>query len=313
MADPHANFFQTLIAAASEASQVLVGSTKMLESVYLDYKPEVAPDIGQTLNVVIPANAAGAVSDIGTGDFSFSTPTSAVKSLVFDKHPAAAYVITDFSQFNTPADIRNRFLDGYLKAMLEQVNTDLCSLLASANFTGSTATVAGTGLGWAKADVGKAWGELVTNKVPVNDLGDLFGLVHPKVYAAMLEDDYWTANSQIGYQLAGQIRRYAMLGEQWGALIDYDHAVPVAGTTTLTYSNALFHRYAIALAVRPLPLPQTNVVDATIVNIKGIPFRVMLGYNQTKQGWVTTIDTAYARGVIRPEMGCIVTTTETVS
>lgn len=311
MLDPAVNFYQTLIAAASEASEVLVGSTKMIESVYLDYKPEVAPDIGQTLNINIPANASAAVSDIGTGDFSFSSPSTTVKSLVFNKHPSAAYVVTDFSQFNTPADVRTRFLDSYLKAILENVNTDLCSLLASANFTSSTPTVVGAALGWAKADVGAAWGELVTNKVPVNDLGDFFGIVHPKTYAAMLEDDYWTANSQIGYQLAGQVRRYAMLGQQWGALIDYDHAVPVAGTTTLVYSNALFHRHAIALAVRPLPLPQTNVVEASIVNIKGIPFRIMLGYNQTKQGWVTTVDTAYARGVIRPEMGVIVSTTET--
>jgi hypothetical protein len=318
MPDPAQSFYQTLITAASEASAVLLGATKMVESVYLDYKPEVAPDIGQTLNVVLPANADSAVTDTGTGDFAFSTPTANTVPLVFSHHPSAAYTITDFSEWNTPADVRTRFLDAYLKGMLEYVNTTLCALAATANFTVNANITSASVHGQAnapeiqEADMANAWGQLAAQKVAVNDLGNFFTLTHPKVYGAMLGDSYWTANSQIGYQLAGQIRRYAMLGEQWGALIDYDQAMPtavVSGTpNTTNYTSLVFHRYAMALAVRPLPLPQTNVVEASTIFMKGIPIRVMLGYNQLKAGWVTTVDCGFACGVIRPEMGVVITT-----
>jgi hypothetical protein len=40
-----------------------------------------------------------------------------------------------------------------------------------------------------------------------------------------------------------------------------------------------------------------------------IPVRVMLGYNQLNGGWVTTVDAGYARAVIRPDHGILMTAT----
>ena len=101
-----------------------------------------------------------------------------------------------------------------------------------------------------------------------------------------------------------------MLGQQWGVLIDYDQNTPTFSSgspATTKYKNLIFHRNAIALAVRPLPNPVTNVVESTTIFFGPLPVRIMLGYNQLKAGWVTTLDCGYARGVIRPEMGVVVT------
>lgn len=307
---PAQSFYQTLVAAFGEANAVLVGPTKILETVYVDYRPEQAPDFGQTLNVPLPAAANAGITDIGTGDFSFSTPSATTVPLVFDNHPGGAYVINDFDRFNTPSDVRTIFLDGYLKAILEYVNTDLSTLITTANFNAYAAITVGTAE-ITKAGMTTAWTNLTTAKVPTRDFGNMFTMTHPIVYGNMTADDYWTANSQVGYQLAGETRRWAMLGQQWGTLIDYDPAMPAvtAGSpAATTYTSLVYHRHAMALAVRPLPIPDTEVVEATTLMLKGLlPVRVMLGYNQSKGGWVTTVDCGYARGVIRPNHGSIIT------
>ena len=40
MANTVSGFYQTLVAAANEASQALVGTTSYLDNVYVNYKPE---------------------------------------------------------------------------------------------------------------------------------------------------------------------------------------------------------------------------------------------------------------------------------
>ena len=313
MTDNAAGFYQTLVAAFSEANAALVGPTKILESVYYDYKPEVVPDFGQTLNIPLPAAPNGATSDIGTTDFVISTPAATTVPLVFNNHPGSAFLVNDFQQFNTPQDIRRVFLDAYLKDILEYINKDLATLFATANFNVLTnITTSSSSTIMQVDDLSGAIGQLATAKVPVTDFGNLFALTHPNQFFKMCKDTTWSANSQVGYQIAGETRRYGMLAEQFGALVDWDPDMPTASASspnTTTYTSAVFHRHAVAIAVRPLPIPETPVVMGATLMLKGIlPVRVMLGYNQLKGGWLTTIDAGYARGVIRPDHGVIVKT-----
>lgn len=299
-------FYQTLVAAFGEANAALVGPTKLLECVYRDYREEMAPDFGQTINVPLPAAANSSITDTGTSDFSLSTPTATTVPLVFNNHPSGAYPIQDFDRFNTPSDVRTIFLDSYLKAILEYVNTGIAALITTGNFN-AYSSYTGTAGELVAADMQKAWGSLAGQKVPVRDFGNMFAIVHPTVYGAMTADAYWTANSQVGYQIAGEARRWAMLGQQWGTLIDFDPAMPTVTSgspATTTYASLVFHRHAIALAVRPLPIPDTEVVECTTLMLKGLlPVRVMVGYNQLKGAWVTTVDCGYALGVIRANHG----------
>lgn len=309
MSSPGTAFYQTLAAAFSQANATLVGPTKVLETVYIDYRPEVLNDIGQTLNIPLPASATNSVADVGTGDFVFTVPSAATVPVVINQHPAYAFVINDFDRFNTPADIRTVFLDSALKGILEYVNRDIASLFTTANFN-AYAAITGTAGEVVEADMAKAWGTLATNKIPVRDLGNLFLTVAPTVYANMSGDTYWTANSQVGFQIAGEIRRSGFLGTQWGAIVDFDMDMPksTSGSPVVTaYTDALYHRHAIALVTRPLPTPDTSVVEPMILMLKGIlPIRLMVGYNQLKGGWVTTVDCGYGRAVVRPDHGIII-------
>lgn len=76
---------------------------------------------------------------------------------------------------------------------------------------------------------------------------------------------------------------------------------------TVSYTNALFHKYAIGLALRQLPPPDEKVVNYQYVNIRGIPMRVMIGYRQMpKPGYTVTVDYAYAVAVLRPTFGVLI-------
>ena len=56
MSNSISEFYQTLVAAATEASQALVGTNSLMDSIYMDFKPQVA-DIGETINVNVPVSA----------------------------------------------------------------------------------------------------------------------------------------------------------------------------------------------------------------------------------------------------------------
>lgn len=87
----------------------------------------------------------------------------------------------------------------------------------------------------------------------------------------------------------------------------------VAGTTAtgkthqrVTYTGVAMHKYAIALAVRPLELVNDGHIRSRLVMLKGLPVRVMLSYVHLKGGWMLTCDYAMVTKVIRPDFGVII-------
>jgi hypothetical protein len=303
-------FYQTLVAAASEASAALVGQTKMLDCVYKDYSP-VAATPGKLITINIPTTPTYSggtpnIADIGVGDFTIVDVAHTAPQLNFNKHPGYAYIIRDFEQYNSPTSIRNGFLDAAIKGMAQFINLELCALVTAANFDSYTSITGGADT-FTEANFRTAWSNLAGAKVPVRDNGNLFFLTHPIPYAAMLTDDEFTADSNIGWIRADSSKRKAMLGQQWGADVDFDQDFPIPAAGV--YAGLLWHRHAIALATRPLPEPDGKVVEYTYVMWKDIPIRVMLGYNQLKAGYVVTLDAGYALGVIRKDHGSFLVTT----
>jgi hypothetical protein len=73
----------------------------------------------------------------------------------------------------------------------------------------------------------------------------------------------------------------------------------------LTYTGLAMHRYAIALAVRPLELVNTGGVTSRTIMLKGIPIRVMISYPHIKAGWMLTADYGMVAKVVRPDFGVI--------
>lgn len=295
-------FYQTLVAAASAASQALVGTTSMLDRVYKDIKSQAAT-VGQTLNIPIPTSptygGGGQVTDIGAGDFTITDAAFTTPTVTFNKHPGFAYIIRDFEQFNSPESIRNVFLDAAIKSMASYINKQICDLVTAANFD-SYSSITGGADTFTEANFKTAWSNLAAAKIPVRDSGNFFFVTHPVAYGNMLTDDEFTGDSNVGWLRSDTSKRKALIGQQWGADPEFDQDFPLPGAGT--YAGLMFHRNAIALALRPLAAPGPEAaVQCFYTSWKDVPIRIMLGYNQLKAGWVVTLDAGYGLAIIRKD------------
>jgi hypothetical protein len=304
MANTVTGFFQTLVAAGSEASQALVGTTAAMDSCYLDYKPvETNPGVGRTLSINIPVSPT--ITDAGVAALTPTDISFTNKTVVFDKHPSFCYKIEDFNAYNSPSDIRGEFLDATLKAFLENINNTVVGKYDSTNFNVNS-VISCTGQMPTTTQFLSSFAALAGQKVPMNDTANLFFHNHEDVYAKMLDNSNWTQASIAGEAVASRVRSTGDIKVAYGTQIDYDQAMTRTGSATAyTYTGIHLHRNAIALVTRPLPKPDPNVVEYTYVNLKGIPVRIMFGYSQKDLAWVVTVDAGYGVSVIRPELGVI--------
>ncbi len=73
-----------------------------------------------------------------------------------------------------------------------------------------------------------------------------------------------------------------------------------------TYTSVAMHKYAIALAVRPLEIVNDGHVRSRLIMIKGLPMRLMLSYQHLKAGWLMSLDYGMVAKVIRPDFGVLI-------
>ncbi len=309
MANAISSFFQTLVTAATEASQTLVGTTAMMDAIYVDYQP-VAASVGQTLNIPIPASVTSQVADAGSGDPTFTDVNFTTKSIVFNKHPQYGFVIRDFEQFNSPTQIRNLLVDPALKGIAEQVNGVIAALVNSTALNVNT-TISTTGSIITPDQFVQGQVALMNQKVPVLDSPNMTFLQAPTLWGKMLRSDPWTQESQVGVEQAIAAKKMGALRMAYGSQLNYDQQLPTTGTTpSRTFSSVYMHRYAIAAAYRPLPKPDDKVSEFTYVIWKGLPVRITYGYSVSKSGWLVNIDAGYGVTAVRPEMAQLFSTAE---
>lgn len=70
--------------------------------------------------------------------------------------------------------------------------------------------------------------------------------------------------------------------------------------------NFAFHRNAIALVVRPLALPPTNMASSAVVNNNGLSMRVTMTYDGLAQGTRITLDMLCGVKVLNTSLGCVI-------
>jgi hypothetical protein len=304
-------FWQTLVAAASEATKLLAPTWKTLESVYLDYD-DVPATIGQTIDVPIPVDPTGSVADQGSGDTVLTDIGFTNVPIVYDQHPSFDYVVRDFEQFNSPERIRNVFLDAALKGVKNYTNARITALFTTGNFT-SNAAIACTTHIITTAEFLSAMAILADKNVPVaNDPVNMSLVIPSTPYAAVLGDANWTQAQIAGMKTAEFVRETGTMPTAYGMTVKLDQQMPTSGTAPArTFTGAYYHRYCVGVVTRPLPAPDGNVVEYTYVDFNGLPIRIMLGYNQyPKKGYIVSVDAGFGRKVVRDYMGILFTIAE---
>jgi hypothetical protein len=303
MANTISAFYQTLVAATEEASQLLAPTWKASGSVYMDYKSEPAT-IGQTIDVAIPSDPTNSVADAGLGDLPLTDIAFTTVPISFNQHPEFGYLVRDFEQFNSPLSIRNVFLDAALKGVKSYINKKVTGLFTTGNFTTNTA-ISTTSHLITTAQFLSGMAVLADQNVPVADDPASMSLLLPStVYTAVIGDSNWTQAQIAGMKTAEFVRETGTMPTAYGMTVKLDQQMPTSGSVgSRTFTCAYLHKWAIALVTRPLPAPDEKVVEYTYVDFAGIPIRIQLGYNQLKGGWVVTIDAGFGLKVVRDNMG----------
>jgi hypothetical protein len=273
---------------------------------------------------------------VAVGDsIEYDAPQTLTRDLELKYHPTMAFPIYDLEKaFSAhPGQLREMFVDEAIKSFGTYMNRQITKLIrpAAAGIEGFKVIKASTTSANAKLDVvdfAKGWSAMVQAKAPVRDFGNVHAVVHPETYTYFLTDDNWALASAVGYEIAGSVRRSAMVGQVFGVIADYDLDAPIAyndaadipaGDTQnnivdatnvdagyKSYRSFLFHKRAIAVAYRPLELPgPESGVQASMAMYKGVPIRFMLTYNRQKFRWEISFDTLYGDMVFRPEFGVI--------
>lgn len=288
MANSYTGIFPTIVAALDDAQKALQHPNKLIESVYTDFSATTA-GLFDTINLNIPAST-GSVTNVGAGSLTFTDVTATPSALQLNQHPAYGFALPDYDTMRSmnPMQVRMLFVDEAVKKIENFINAYLAGLITAGNVANVVAGASNDTITFTEAT--SMWKTLAGLACPVSDLGNVFLLCNPAVFGSLLADTNWTANSQVGYQLAGEIRRTAMLGQALGVLADYDLDMPVA---TGVYTSLMFHRNAFALGARALEAPTAGGVAAMQYIYKGIPIRITIDWNQTKLAYTITFDALF--------------------
>lgn len=327
--------YANIITAFTQAEAALVGPNLFLDLAYTDIDMGDTGYQGKKITMNFPKSDFS-VRDVAIGDsIEYDAPQTLTRDLELKYHPTMAFPIYDLEKaFSAhPGQLREMFVDEAIKAFGTYMNRQITKLIrpAAAGVEGFKVINASTTAANAKLDVvdfAKGWSTMVQNKAPVRDFGNVHVVVHPEAYTYFLTDDNWALASAVGYEIAGSVRRSAMVGQVFGVIADYDLDAPIAynaigdipaGDTQNSivdaanvaagkkcYRSFLFHKRAIAVAYRPLELPgPESGVQASMAMYKGVPIRFMLTYNRQKFRWEISFDTLYGDMIFRPEFGVI--------
>lgn len=330
MANTISGFYQTVVAAATEAAQLLAPTWKLHDSIFWDYRPEPAT-IGQTINVPIPVDPTSGVTDAGVADVPVTDVAFSTQPIVFNKHPYFGYVIRDFEQFNSPMLVRRVFMDAAIKGVKNYINAQVAALFIPGNFP-TNAAIATTVHTVTVPQFLQAMAVLARQNVPVAaDPENLSLVLHPDVYVTLMDGTSgssgaaWAQAFIAGARTAEFVHERGEMPTAYGMTVKLDQQMPATPGTT--YTGAYLHRWAVAGVVRPLPEPDTKVVDYTYIDFGSnpqyrgayggaesppFPIRVTVGYNQfPKQGYIVTIDAGFGLKVVRDNMCQLFTTSYT--
>ncbi len=305
MANSTASLFQTVLAAASMATESLRYKNAFADSIYWSYQPVVATPF-TVMNVIIPTVNEGGVVDIQSGPLQPVDYTYNPAQIPLNRNFSVSIIVKSWDQIRTPADLMRIFIQPNLEALLRKINRSIVALFNAANFpayalfTGTSTTASD----FTRADIGVAWQNLVNAGVPVDtDPANVRMLVNPLSYSTMLSDPTFNQQFIVGDQAAIQAQQRARLQMLYGATVDYDQMlVPFnAGHQPAI----LMHRYAVA-AVTANPPSLGGDIKESYVMLKGqIPVQIQFAPSLQDQGWVIHMHCMWGLAVVRPEMASL--------
>ncbi len=304
MGNTTTSLFQTLVAAANEASESLKYANAFMDAIYWDNKPDTAQPFS-ALSVIIPSVNEGDVVDIGAGILQPSDTAHTAVDITLDSHFSTSFIIKNFDQVRTPVDLSKKYFQPRLEAITRSINRKIAALVTVANFDGYT-LITGSGADvFARADIAGAWVNLAGAGVPVEDTANVTLITNPLAYGNMMASTTFSSEAVVGLGAAEAALQRAVLVSQFGAAVKYDQHI--ANYNSGKQAGILMHRYAIA-GVTAMP-PSSGDFMETMIDVKGVPVQVQAQASILHGGTIVNIHCFVGVKVVRKNFASLVETT----
>lgn len=304
MANSTGGLFHTMLTAATEAAEHPSFRNAFLDRIYWDYKPVVAIPY-QGLTVTIPTVSEGDVSDIGGGPLTPTDTAHGTASISLDKHFSSSFVIRNWDEIRTPADLKKKYISPRFEALKRKMNRSIAQLVTVANFPNYTLVDGGTDGVFARSEIGTAWSSLTNAGVPTDDADNMSLITNVAAYAGMASSTAFTSEAVVGLPAAEAGIQRAQLLPQFGARVIYDQHI--AAFNAGKEPGILMHKYAIA-GVTANPPSGGNGVDETTVMLGDVPVQVQMQYSLRDQGWLVNIHCFWGVAVVRADYAALLET-----
>jgi hypothetical protein len=287
----------------------VVGSLVMGNLVNRNYESTLA-QAGDVVNIPVAPNfTANNIAE--SGSVTNQQKTLGNAQVILNRHIEASFAVPDVTKVLAVPDLLGLYTQSAIIAIAEQIETDLLSTYAQFNFNASTGT-ANTALTEAVLDTTET--QLFTAKVPAGApkhfvcSGAAYGQL--RQIARFTEFQMTGPSGQPSPMLTGQLAGAVNAagangsGTLKGLTVFRSQYVQKVSTTT---NNLCFHRDALALVVRtlPLPMPGTGAIGA-YANFGNFGMRIIMSYTPSQLQQQFTVDCLYGVGVLRNNFGNLV-------
>ena len=257
-----ANTILTPDIIAREALMVLRNNAVMAKLVHRDYSNEFVGGVGDTITIRKPATF---VANEFSGNIQVQDATESSVAVKMDKHLDVSFAVTSKQMALDIKDFSAQLLVPAMQAFADKIDKYLIALESEA--TNRHPHASGV---IAPADLIAARKFLTENAAPMTERRFVVGAT---AEADLLGNELFVSAEKVGD--AGTALREASLGRKFGMDIYVDQNIAKTGNYT---PSIAFHKNAMALVTRSLPLPEGAAKSAT-VNYDGFGLRVVYDYD----------------------------------
>lgn len=290
----------TPVLVANAALGALAGNLMLAAVADRNWEPIVA-QYGETIQIPI-RGAVTAEDKVAGSDVTEQAPAMTNVQITLDTHKETTVPVEDVAKAFAKLDVIQGYAEDAAIAIAEAIETTGFTA-AYTNFT-TNADIGVAGQDLDTATVLLARKRMKDAKVPAGQ--EVYFFLSTKDYNALLQLPEWRDAEKIGtadriVNAPGQFRHFGM------TFVETQYVQVVAGVPT-THNLCLSPKQGLALAMRPLPLPQGVISAVMAGGVPGTPqaglgIRQIIAYRPEKLATQLTLDALWGWKVIRGAFG----------
>jgi hypothetical protein len=280
---------------AAQTLPALIANLVMGNIVNRDFEATLG-STGDTVNVAIPPTmVANDIAEGGT--VQTQNPSLGNAQIVLNTHVEATFQIPDITKVLAFPALLNAFMQPAVNAIATKVESDLLNLYSL--FTANAAVGATSAMDEARIDLAEQ--TLFSQNIPQAE--PKFLVISATAAGSMRQISRFTEFNALGNERDGAILSAYLPGGTpglFGKVKDFyvfrSQLVPNA----TNYKNIAFHRNAMGLVIRrlPMPLPGTGAI-AEYGELGNFGFRIVMSYQPNTLAQQFTVDMLYGCGILR--------------